>query len=77
MTNRPHMIGSRRCVFVVRARQASAVPIASEPVSPMMICAGAAFHHRKPTQPPSIAAPTTARSRACGNWYRSTWRNAQ
>ena len=30
------------------------------------IWAGAAFHHRKPMMPPTIAAATTARSRAWG-----------
>ena len=39
-------------------------PMASEPVSPMKIRAGGAFHHRNPVQPPSMAAATTARSRA-------------
>ena len=43
-----------------------ATPIASDPVSPMKIWAGAAFHHRKPMMPPTIAAATTARSgRSC------------
>ena len=35
---------------------------ASAPVPPMQICAGGAFHHRKPKQAPVIAAATTARS---------------
>ena len=42
------MIGSSSWVFVVRARPARPAPIASEPVSPMKICAGAAFHQRNP-----------------------------
>ena len=37
--------------------------MASEPVSPMKIRAGAAFHHRKPVHAPSMAAATMARSR--------------
>ena len=37
-------------------------PSASEPVSPMKIRAGAAFHHRKPMQAPAVAAATSARS---------------
>src|SRR3954463_13177376 len=48
-----------------------AAPIASEPTSPMNTCAGAAFHHRKPRQAPSIAAATMARSSepAGSTWY--------
>ena len=63
-TKRPPMMGSRRTVLVMSARPASAVPMASEPVSPMMIRAGWAFHHRNPMQAPTIAAATTARSSA-------------
>ena len=37
--------------------------MASEPVSPMKIWAGAAFHQRNPAQAPSMAAATTAVSR--------------
>ncbi len=37
-------------------------PSASEPVSPMKILAGAAFHHRKPMQAPAVAAAMIARS---------------
>ncbi len=47
---------------VSTAKPASAPPSASEPVSPMKIWAGEAFHHRKPKQAPVIAAATTARS---------------
>ena len=61
------------------ARPAIAAPSASEPVSPMNTCAGAAFHHRKPTQAPSIAAATIARSSepAGSTWYTPGWRNCQ
>ena len=37
--------------------------MASEPVSPMKMRAGAAFHHRNPAHAPSMAAATTAVSR--------------
>ena len=63
-TNKPPITGSSSCTFSERARQASPVPIDSEPVSPMMIRAGAAFHHKKPTQAPPIDMATRARSRA-------------
>ena len=42
------------------ASPASAPPSASEPVSPMKIAAGEAFHQRNPKQAPVIAAATTA-----------------
>ena len=58
------MTGSSRWVLVVSASTASPPPMASDPVSPMKIRAGAAFHHRNPTMPPIMAALTTARSRA-------------
>ena len=44
-----------RCGSTI-ARPASAPPSASEPVSPMKIWAGDAFHHRKPKHAPTIAA---------------------
>ncbi|SKU12428.1 Uncharacterised protein [Mycobacteroides abscessus subsp. abscessus] len=37
-------------------------PRASDPVSPMKILAGAAFHHRNPMHAPAVAAAMTARS---------------
>ena len=43
-------------------KPASAPPSASDPVSPMKMAAGEAFHHRKPKQAPVIAAAMTARS---------------
>ena len=62
MTKTPPRTMSSSSVRVRIARPASAAPRASEPVSPMKICAGAAFHHRKPKQAPVIAAAMTARS---------------
>ena len=44
--------------------------MASDPVSPMMILAGAAFHHRNPMQAPASATATSARSIADAG---STW----
>ena len=41
---------------------ASPPPSAREPVSPMKILAGEAFHHRKPKQAPVMAEASTARS---------------
>ena len=41
---------------------ASAPPSESEPVSPMKILAGEAFHHRKPMQAPAMDAQMAARS---------------
>ena len=57
-------------VLVSSARPAIAAPSASEPMSPMNTCAGAAFHHRNPTHAPNIAAATMARSSAPA---ASTW----
>ena len=62
VTNRPPRMTSSSSVRVVMARPASAPPSASDPVSPMKILAGEAFHHRKPKQAPMTAAATTARS---------------
>ena len=53
---------SSSSVRVRIARPASALPSDSEPVSPMKMAAGEAFHHRKPKQAPVIAAAITARS---------------
>ncbi len=44
------------------ANPASAPPSASDPVSPMKIAAGEAFHQRKPKQAPVMAAAMMARS---------------
>ncbi len=49
-------------VRVMIAKPASAPPSPREPVSPMKILAGAAFHQRKPKQAPITHAATTARS---------------
>ena len=63
MTKSPPMMGNRSAVLVDSASAARPAPMANEPVSPMKIFAGAAFHHRKPAQAPSMAAATTAVSR--------------
>ena len=76
-TNRPATMGKSSCVFVARERVANPVPIAKDPVSPIKICAGAEFHHKKPKQAPAIAAETTAKSKACGTSYNSGYRNCQ
>ena len=47
-------------MFVVIASAPSSPPRASDPVSPMKILAGAAFHHRKPAAAPIIAAAMIA-----------------
>jgi hypothetical protein len=65
MTKSPPRITTRNSVRVVIARPAMAPPRASDPVSPMKIWAGEAFHHRNPKQAPMRAAATTARS--CGS----------
>jgi len=62
ITNSPPSRASSTSVRVRMANPASAPPSASEPVSPMKIFAGEAFHHRKPKHAPVIAAATTARS---------------
>ena len=56
---------SSSSVRVIIDNPASAAPMAIEPVSPMKILAGLAFHHRKPKQAPANATATTARS--CGS----------
>jgi hypothetical protein len=62
-TNSPPSTTSRISVRLVIANPASTPPSANDPVSPMKILAGAAFHHRNPKQEPITAAATTARSR--------------
>ena len=62
MTNSPPSTTSSSSVRVTMAMPASAPPRASEPVSPMKIFAGLAFHHRKPKQAPIAAAATSATS---------------
>ncbi len=64
ITNSPPTTGSSRWVLVVNASAPRPVPSASEPVSPMKILAGAAFHHRKPAQLPPRAAAMSDRSSA-------------
>ena len=63
MTNSRPRIGNSSAVDELSARAARPVPMASEPVSPMKICAGAALYQRNPAQAPIIAAATIARSR--------------
>ena len=58
----PQIKMSSSWVSVVMASIDNAAPMPSAPTSPMKMCAGAAFHHRKPTQAPANAAATTARS---------------
>ena len=65
MTNRPPSSSTSNSVRVITAMPASAPPSDSEPVSPMKILAGEAFHHRKPNSAPVKQAATTARS--CGS----------
>ena len=55
VTNRPPRMTTSSSVRVRIARPASAPPRASEPVSPMKILAGEAFHHRKPKHAPMPA----------------------
>ena len=62
ITSSPPKITSSSSVRVKIAIPASAPPRESEPVSPMKILAGSAFHHRKPKQAPASAIATTARS---------------
>ncbi len=68
MTNRPPMTGRRSCRFICRHSAARPDPMASEPVSPMKIRAGAAFHHRKPRQAPASATEASAMSSADDTW---------
>ncbi len=60
-TNTAPTSTSSSCVPVAVATAASRPPRASEPVSPMKMRAGGALCHRKPAQPPSVAAHTIAR----------------
>ena len=62
ITNSPPSTASRNSVRVRIARPASVPPSESEPVSPMKILAGDAFHHKKPKQAPVSAAAIAARS---------------
>ena len=53
-------------MFVVIASAPIRPPSASAPVSPMKICAGAAFHHRNPVAAPIMPAATIAASCIAG-----------
>ena len=56
------MMTSRIAVFVTSASAPRSPPSASEPVSPMKMRAGAAFHQRNPVAAPVIEAATIAAS---------------
>ncbi len=60
-TNRAPSTTASISVRLVTDSPATMPPRASEPVSPMKILAGAAFHQRTP-QAPAAAAATSARS---------------
>ena len=62
------LAGSNNVVRVSNPSPAIAPPRAREPVSPMMMRAGAAFHQRKPAHAPNMAAATIAWSRAWARW---------
>ncbi len=70
MTKRPPMTSSSRSRLRSRQSAARPAPMANDPVSPMMILAGAAFHQRKPMHAPASATETSARSIAEAG---STW----
>ncbi|SIK42336.1 Uncharacterised protein [Mycobacteroides abscessus subsp. abscessus] len=61
-TNSAPSTTASNSVRVVTDRPAMTPPRASDPVSPMKILAGAAFHHRNPMHAPAVAAAMTARS---------------
>ena len=70
-TYSPPRTASSSWVLVNRARAARVPPRAREPVSPMKMRAGGAFHHRNPAVAPIMAAATMARSwgdSPAGNW---------
>ena len=67
-TNTPPITTSSSSVRVTIDRPATRPPSANEPVSPMKMRAGAAFHQRKPMQPPIAAAETSATSRGSRTW---------
>src|SRR5437764_606927 len=58
ITYRPPRITRSSWVLVVIARAPKKPPSASEPVSPMKIRAGAAFHHRNPATLPIMRGAT-------------------
>ena len=64
ITYRPPRMMRSNWVLVSSANAASAPPTAWDPVSPMKIWAGAAFHHRKASTAPTSAAPNRPRSSA-------------
>ena len=56
------MMASTISCLVATAMVPSRPPSASEPVSPMKICAGGALNHRKPMPAPISAPQITASS---------------
>ncbi len=62
MTKSPPMMSSRSSRLSSRHSAARPAPMARDPVSPMMILAGAAFHHRNPMHAPASATATRERS---------------
>ena len=61
-TNRPPMMMTTNSVLVTTARHPSAMPRASEPVSPMKMSAGCELNQRKPMQAPASAPANRAGS---------------
>ena len=56
------MMMDTNSVFVTTARHPSAMPSASDPVSPMKMSAGKELNHRNPMQAPASAAAKMAGS---------------
>ena len=54
---------SRISVLVITAMAAIAPPRPSDPVSPMKMLAGNELNHKKPIEPPTRQADSSARSR--------------
>src|SRR5947208_14336535 len=65
-TNSPPITASTISCLTATATAPSSPPSASEPVSPMKICAGGALNQRKPRPAPITAPQTTASSPAPG-----------
>ena len=62
------MMISSKSRFIKKQTEANDVPMAKEPVSPMKIFAGAAFHHRNPRQAPTNATAMSPRSKDGESW---------
>ncbi|SKY36357.1 Uncharacterised protein [Mycobacteroides abscessus subsp. abscessus] len=67
-TNSAPMTTASSSVRVVIDSPASRPPRANEPVSPMKILAGAAFHQRNPRHAPPPATAISARSKGSRTW---------